>query len=284
MQRKALGKGIEALFSGSEKKTTLSKKYYQDITEVDIGKIQPNPYQPRKGFDENDLSELADSIKENGILQPILVRKKGSGFDLIAGERRLRAAKRVGLKSVPVVIREASGEGLLALALVENIQRKDLNPIEAAKAYKQLIEEFGLTQEGISKRVGKDRSTITNTLRLLSLPGSVQNEIVSGRLSYGHAKVLLSMKPPSLVERTAQQVIQGGLSVRETENRVKKEQRHLGVDLKGIKSPEIIEIEEKLMRHLGVKVKVKGKKNKGKILLEYYSADDLDRLLEILLV
>ena len=284
MARKALGKGIGALFSGSDKKPQLSKTDYPDIAEVEIEKIQPNPYQPRKGFNESDMSGLADSINENGILQPILVRKKGSGFELIAGERRLRAAKKVGLKSVPVVIREASGEGLLALALVENIQRKDLNPIEAAKAYKQLIEEFGLTQEGISKRVGKDRSTITNTIRLLSLPGSVQREIVSGRLSYGHAKVLLSIKLPGLVERAAQQVIQEGLSVRETENRVKKEQRKLGVGSKGIKNPEIIEIEEKLMRHLCVKVKVKGQKNKGKILLEYYSADDLDRLLEILLV
>lgn len=284
MQRKALGKGIEALFSGSQEKIKLRENDYPERLEVAIEKIQPNPYQPRRGFDEDDLSELSVSIKENGILQPILVRKKGSGFDLIAGERRLRAAKLAGLKTIPVVIREASGEGLLALALVENIQRKDLNPMEAARAYKQLIEEFGLTQEGISKRVGKDRSTITNTLRLLTLPGSVQSEIVSGRLSYGHAKVLLSMKVPSLVERTAQRVIREGLSVRETEDQVKKEQRHLKVDLKGTKNPEILEIEEKLMRHLGVKVKVKGNKNTGKIFLEYYSADDLDRLLEILLV
>lgn len=284
MQRKALGKGIGALFSGSQEKTKLGGTNYLDILEVDVGKIQPNPYQPRKSFDEKDLSELSVSIKENGILQPLLVRQKGSGFDLIAGERRLRAAKIAGLKSVPVVIREASREGLLALALVENIQRKNLNPIEAAKGYKQLIEEFGLTQEGISKRVGKDRSTIANTLRLLTLPVSVQREILSGRLSYGHAKVLLSIKLPSLVERTAQQVIQNGLSVRETENRVKKEQRHLGEDSKGSKNPELIEMEEKLMRHLGVKVKVRGNKDKGKILLKYYSSDDLDRLLDVLLV
>ncbi|HEX9756242.1 MAG TPA: ParB/RepB/Spo0J family partition protein [Nitrospiria bacterium] len=283
MQRKPLGKGIGALFSEPRERESGQGSGSEGTVQVSVNRIHPNPYQPRKAFDEKDLSELTDSVKEKGVIQPLLVRKEGEHFELIAGERRWRAAKLAGLEFVPVMVREASGTELLELALVENIQRRDLNPIEAAKAFRQLVEEFGLTQEEIARRVGKDRSTITNTLRLLTLPVTVQAEMVSGRLSYGHAKVLLSMKIPSLIERTVHQIIQNGLSVRETEELLKANQKKSSGGVIHNKAPEVMELEEKLIRHLGTKVKVKGKQDRGRIILEYYSADDLDRLIETLL-
>jgi len=283
MQRKPLGKGIGALFTEHREEELGQASGSQEVIQVSVNRIHPNPYQPRKAFEEKELSELTNSLKEKGIIQPLLVRKEGNHFELIAGERRWRAAKQAGLEFVPVMVREASGTELLELALVENIQRRDLNAIEAGKAYRQLVEEFGLTQEEIAKRVGKDRSSITNTLRLLTLPESVQAEIVSGRISYGHAKVLLSMKTPSLIERTVHQIIQSGLSVRETEELLKTNQKREAGGSAISRSPEVMELEEKLVRHLGVKVRVKGKQDRGRIILEYYSADDLDRLIETLL-
>ncbi len=283
MQRKPLGKGIEALFSEPQVKKEEQILSGGKPLQVEVKQIHPNPYQPRRSFEEKDLSELSHSLKEKGVIQPLLVRKDRVGYELIAGERRWRAAMRAGFDTVPVVVREASGPDLLELALVENIQRKDLNQIEAAKAYRQLSEEFGLTQEDIAKRVGKDRSTVTNTLRLLTLPSFVQSEIVSGRLSYGHAKVLLSMKGPGLIERTARRVIQKGLSVRETERLLKTEQKKTKKDDQVKMNPERMELEDKLFRHLGIKVRVKGAHNRGRIVLEYYSAEELDRLVETLL-
>jgi ParB family chromosome partitioning protein len=284
MQRKALGKGIGALFTVPTGKEGYPEGRSGEMIEVALERIHPNPYQPRMNFDEGELSELADSLKEKGVIQPLLVRSNGSDYELIAGERRLRAAQRAGLKRVPVVVREVSGKELLELALVENLQRRDLNPIEAARAYRQLVEEFGLTQEEVAKRVGKERSSVTNSLRLLALPEVVQRELISERLSYGHAKVLLSVKDAVTIQRMAQLVIQKGLSVRQTEELLQpKKKRYLTQGLKKGRDTELIELEEKLVHHLGTKVRVEGQPTRGRIVIDYFSAEELDRLLETLL-
>ncbi len=283
MQRKALGKGIGALFTVPPGKESYPVDRSGEVIEVALERIHPNPYQPRRHFDEGELSELADSLREKGIIQPLLVRSDGNDYELIAGERRLRAAQRAGLTRVPVVVREASGKELLELALVENLQRQDLNPVEAARAYRQLVEEFGLTQEEVAKRVGKERSSVTNSLRLLTLPETVQHELVSGRLSYGHAKVLLSIKDPALIQQTAQQVIQRGLSVRQTEELLQSKKGSVSRRVKGGRKAELVELEEKLVHHLGTKVRVEGQPARGRIVIDYYSAEELDRLLETLL-
>ena len=270
----ALGRGLNALIPE------------KGLKEIEVSLIKPGPEQPRKDFDKKGLQELAQSIKEKGVLQPVIVRKaEGGGYYLIAGERRWRAAKEAGLKKIPAIIKDADSSTALELALVENIQRDDLNPLEMAEAFKRLIEEYGYTQEELSKRVGKDRATIANYLRILNLPPEIKDLIANNRVSLGHAKAILSLPTKSLQIEIARQVVSKGLSVRETETLCaqKRPDRPSKGRKKMKKDPNILALEEKLKQSLGTKVQIRHSGKKGRIEIEYYSLDELDRLLEILL-
>jgi ParB family transcriptional regulator, chromosome partitioning protein len=284
MTRKPLGRGLGALLSAD--KTSEAT----DSTEIDPSLIEPCSAQPRMRFDDASLNELADSIRENGVVQPLLVRRKGSRFELIAGERRLRAAKIAGLETVPVLIREVPDEKLLEIALVENIQREDLNPIEEAHAYKGLLEGVGLTQESLASRVGRDRSYITNYLRLLRLPDDVQNLVQDKVLSTGHARALLGIPDPSRQSELAATIVKRALSVRETEDLIR---RSAGRTVRprasrvagGQVDPNARALETKLRRELGTQVKVVQKQGQteGIVEIEFYSLADLDRITRRLL-
>lgn len=271
----ALGKGLAALIP--EKKETTG------ILEMSVNAIVPNKYQPRKNFNDTALKELAASIKEKGVIQPIIVRKvSNKSYQLIAGERRWRAAKTAGLSTIPVVIKEAAPAEALELALIENIQREDLNPIETAGAFQRLIKDFNLTHDDLSKKVGKDRATITNYLRILKLPSDVKKWIAEGSLSIGHAKALLQTDDSNVQLAAARKIIHSGLSVRAAEALSKK----ISSSRPKVKAPkdlQIASLEEKLMHSLGTKVRLIHKKKGGKIEIEYYSLEELDRLLEILM-
>lgn len=275
MKRKVLGKGLEALIPNVEEEE-------RTLIEIDIDQIVPNRYQPRKNFDDARLEELATSIREQGVLQPIIVCKRDSIYELIVGERRLRAAKKAGLTTIPAVLKEASAEEMLALALVENLQRDDLNPIEEAEAFRRLVEDFDLTQEDVAQRVGKDRSSITNYLRLLKLPEEIQQGLVDEKISMGHARAILGLKSREEQLELYRKIIARGLSVRQTENLV-RETRTLQPPVSVPKSVYIRNIEEKLKQHFQTKVSVMSKKGKGEIIIEYYSEDDLDRIYSKLL-
>lgn len=278
-KRKALGRGLSALFPDTVITETDKGFFY-----CPIESISPNPHQPRQNFSDSELIELADSIKEKGVIQPILVSRIKDGFQLIAGERRWRAAQKAGLDKIPVLIREVSPAETLELALIENIQRKDLNPIEESSAYQELIEKFHLTQEALSKRVGKDRSTIANFLRLLKLPPLIQQDLIDGRLTTGHARVLVTMESLSAQMEIRDRIIKKSLSVRQTEDLVKKI-----VTLKKPKIPKteadhyIDSLSNDLQKSLGTKVVIRRKGKKGKIIIEFYSDEDLDRLIDHLL-
>jgi len=282
MTRQALGKGIEALIP----ETKEEEKGGRNLVELEIEKIKPNPYQPREKYDPEKLAELANSIKEKGLIQPVVVRKTASGFELVAGERRLKAAKNLGLKLIPALIMENLGKsGMLELTLVENVQREDLNPIETAKGYQRLLSELALSQNEISKRIGKERSSVANTLRLLQLPKSIQNMILSDRLSEGHARAILAVRDPDQQVLLAKRIVKEGLSVREVEALVypqpRKRERKKGLK---ILSPRLQEIEDKLKEVFGTSVRLVQRKKRGRIEIEFYCEDDLDRILEILKV
>jgi ParB family chromosome partitioning protein len=279
MNRKALGRGLGALLS-SDSTIDLGA----EPSEVDLDSIVPGPMQPRTHFDEAALESLAESIRSHGIVQPLLVRRKGDGYELVAGERRWRAAKLAGITRVPVVVKEVPDESLLEIALIENIQRENLNPIEEAQAYRKLIETVGLTQESLASRVGRDRSYITNYLRLLKLTDDVQQLVKEGRLSTGHARALLALNHPDLQRRIARQVIDGGLSVRVTEQLVQKASEEkparrppLPID------PNIKAAETKLRRALGTQVKIlQAADGKGKLEISFFNTRDLDRIYNLL--
>lgn len=269
----ALGKGLGALIPGKT----------EGVLELEIDKIIPSEYQPRRIFKDDTLKELAASIREMGILQPVIVRMADDGsFRLIAGERRLRAARIAGLEKIPALVKDAARAEALELALVENIQREDLNPIETADAFNRLMRDFNLTQDDISKKVGKERATVANYLRILRLPSEVKNWITEGSLSMGHAKALLQLDGARAQTEAAKKIIKKGLSVREAEALSKRLERP--VKTVRHRDPQIASLEEKLIQHLGTKVRLihKGKKG-GKIEIEYYSLDELDRLLGVLL-
>lgn len=273
----ALGKGLDALIP---EKT-------EGVLQLEISRIFPGE-QPRKTFKDEALKELAASIKEKGILQPILVSRSGDGsFKLIAGERRWRAAQLVGLKKIPALVKDVASRDSLEIALIENIQREDLNPIETADAFHRLMKDFNLTQEELSERVGKERATVANYLRLLKLPDEIKMLIYNGSLSMGHARAVLSIEGRANQVDAVRKVIKKGLSVRETEALVKNISSGAGKKTKHAskhKDPQIASLEEKLIKSLGTKARIypKGKKA-GKIEIEYYSLDELDRLLEILI-
>lgn len=272
MENRALGKGLSALIP--EKANKVSTETASLKTEL----IQDNPFQPRTHYDESKLAELKSSIKEKGILVPILVRLKDGEYQVVAGERRLKAARSLNLPEVPAVVREVSDQEALVLALVENIQREELNPIEEAAAYKKLIEEFRYTQDMVAESVGKDRSTITNLLRLLKLPAEIQQSVYDGILSVGHARALLSVELGSEQRRLFELVIKKGLSVRELEALVRP-QKIVKVKTPEQKNYDVVALQEQLQNALGTKVSIVSRKKKGKIVIEYYSLDDLDRII-----
>jgi ParB family chromosome partitioning protein len=284
MEKKALGKGLQALLP---EKKTLVWKVEQDgqaISMVALTKIIPNRYQPRTSFIEDHLDELAQSIKEHGVLQPIVVRRKGDGvYELIAGERRLRAARLAGLSTIPALVRNSNDEKSLALALVENIQRQNLNPMEEAKAYSRLMGEFGLTQDLVASSVGKDRSSIANILRLLTLSKEIQGFVESGTVSLGHAKVLAGVSSPSTQLQIAKRIVAEQLSVRQTEQLVAGKKS--GSSVKHLKSVpnKFHNLEDQLRKHFGTKVQVKAATKGGQIVIHYYSDEELDRVSAIIL-
>ena len=288
MARQPLGRGLSALL-GDEKADTAVRAGTDASIEIDIDLIEPNPEQPRTRFAEENLDELAASIKANGVVQPIVLRRKGDRYQIVAGERRWRASQRAELRRIPAVVREVSDEKMLELALVENIQRQELNPIEEAGAFKRLIESLGLTQEEVAARVGKSRNIIATSMRLLKLPGEVQRELEEGRLSAGHGRALLMSDDPVVQRTVAQEIIDGGLSVREAEKAVKRVRRHpQPVDNKGVTAsvdPNVKAAETKLMRRFNSNVKIiPGRKGPGgKIEIEYYGPEDLDRIYELLM-
>ncbi len=284
MSRKALGRGLSALIA-DEPETGSDRNFL----ELDIDLVNPNSEQPRKSFPETELEELTQSIRTNGIVQPIVVRRQGKLYQIVAGERRWRAAQRAGLGKIPAVVRDVTDEKLLELALIENIQRQELNPIEEAHAYKKLIENLGITQEKVASQVGKTRTFITNYLRLLKLPKKITAYVEDGTLSVGHARALLALEDKNSQLELAVKVINSSLSVRQTERAVKDFGKKPAVsDAKQVKEtkkdPNIVKAETKLRRHYGTQVKIipGAKGESGRIELEYYGEADLDRIYKLL--
>jgi ParB family chromosome partitioning protein len=283
MTRRVLGRGLSALLSDTA--ATAS----EDFLEIDIDLIEPSSAQPRTHFDEGRLDELAQSIRANGIVQPILVRRRGARYQIIAGERRWRAAQRAGLQKVPSVVREIPDDKLLELALIENIQRQELNAIEEAHAYKRLIESLGLTQETVAQRVGRDRSFITNYLRLLRLPEDIQRLVEEEKLTTGHARALLGVDDPDIQRKVAHNIIEQSLSVRETERAIKKIIAGANPATVTLLAPKrddanIKAAETKLRRRFGTQVRIAPSQTGtgGRIEIEYYNDTDLDRLYQLL--
>ncbi len=269
-KRRALGRGLAALIPSAESEAGTN------ITMVAISAIQPNPMQPRQKFREEAVIELADSIRQKGILQPLLVRKIGDTYELIAGERRLRAAERAGLSQVPVTVRNVPDSEMLELALIENVQREDLNPIEEARAYKTMMSELNLTQQELSDRVGKDRSTIANAVRLLQLPEGIRTEIERGDISAGHARALATVGPDNVKLDLAKRVVTQRLSVRQTERLAKRE-----AGVAQAVDRDIADAERRLTEALGTRVRLQCKKDgSGRIEIEYYSLDQLNGLID----
>lgn len=278
-----MGRGLSALIS-----TAPSPEDNEELREIEIDLIKPGEQQPRTSFDEAKLQELAQSIRASGIIQPLLVRRRGGLFELVAGERRWRAAQLAGLSRVPAIVREIPDENLLELALIENIQRQELNAIEEANAYKRLIESLGLTQEEVASRVGRDRTFITNYLRILKLPTEIQSLLEQEKLTFGHARALLGVSDPHLQRRLAQRIYKNNWSVRETESRIRNlAARHQPTPApqSQVVDPNVRAAEAKLRRRLGTQVRIVSAKTgaAGRIEIEFYSAEDLNRLYDLLI-
>jgi len=281
MERRALGKGLSALIP---EKVLESGSHKEEIIYVQSEQIKPNPFQPREDFDQASIEELAQSIKEKGVIQPLLVRRKGDNYELIAGERRLRASNSLGLNEIPIIVRDVSDQDSLELALIENIQREGLNPIEEAHAYQHLIDKFQVTQEKISEVLGKARATITNTLRLLKLPHEIQQEMKKGRISFAHGRTLLEIDDANQQRRLAQDIITKGLSVRELESLIKSS-RPKGLKRKvsqGQSEPLVGILEEQMQHALATKVRIIKRKKRGHINIEFYSQEDLERIANVI--
>lgn len=274
MIKKGLGKGLGALISNEALDEDTG------VVELRINEIEPNAGQPRKFFDDEKLVQLAESIKQHGIIQPIIVKKDNNVYTIIAGERRWRAAKLAGLSRVPVLIKDFTEKQVMEIALIENLQREDLNPIEEADAFLHLMNEFNLTQEQIAVTIGRSRSAVANTLRLLGLSIEVKKFIISGDLTSGHARTLVIIQDEALQKSAAENIIENKLSVRETENYIKNLLKNRENKKTKIENPDFKDVEDKLKNILGTKVKLLANNNKGKITIEYYSNDELDRLLE----
>ena len=284
MPKPALGKGLGALIPTGAPGVSVSGPFPAGITEIELARIVPNELQPRRDFHDDSLKGLADSIREQGVIQPVLVRKRpAGGYELIAGERRCRAAAMAGLRKIPALIKDAAPRDALLLALIENIQREDLNPMETAAAYERLVSDFGLTQEGVSDAVGKERPTVGNFLRLLTLPPEIRGDLASGVLSIGHAKALLSLGAAERQLALRREIVTRGLSVREAATLAKRMSGPGHLKKKKPPSPQVAMLEDELKRALGTRVHIRPRGMKaGRIEIEYYSADELERLLEIL--
>ena len=281
LKRPALGKGIGALLSSAAQEG--GKKYFS----CPIEELKPHDRQPRKTFDDKKMAELVASIEEKGVIQPLVVRRQGDHYQIIAGERRWRAAQKAGLDRVPVVIQDVSEDWALEIALIENIQREDLNPLEEAGAYRYLMDSFDLLQEEVAKRVGKDRSTVANALRLLRLPEKVKNDLVENRLSMGHARALLALEQDEDIIEASQEIIRKKLSVRETEKLIKKIKSMFGTRMlkpavKKSLDPNLLALENTLQEQLGTQVKLLTKGKGGRIEISYHDQDELSRILDLL--
>ena len=277
VQKHGLGKGLGALIPGAD----LTRPSVQEIPLADL---ELNPFQPRKHFNEAALEELASTIREHGILTPVVVRRVGDGFQIIAGERRIRAARLAGLTHVPTIVREASDSQALQMALVENLQREDLNPLEAAEAYQKLVGEFGLTQEELAGRLGRDRSSVANSLRLLRLPKRIRDDVAEGTLSEGHARALLGLEKTADQLKARDEVVRRGLNVRATEALVRRLRRP---DIKNVRGPSqdpnLSALEDQLRTTLGTKVRIVADGKGGTLQITYFSGDDLARIADIIL-
>ena len=294
MAKNVLGRGLDALMAEAEKEAGIDVSVSQTTApaelEIDVDKLLPNPHQPRTEFDKEALQELADSIKENGVIQPVLVEKAdGDNYYIIAGERRTRAAKLAGLKKVPARIQKFSEEKKLEVALIENIQREDLNALEEALAYRKLMDMCGITQDEVARRVGKNRTTVTNALRLLKLPEDMQTSLANDEITAGHARALLSVTNVSDQRILFARILGQDLSVRETERQAaelngggKAAVRTKPKKATEKKDPDIASIEERFIEALGTKVQLKGSLDKGSVQIEYFSRDDLDRIFDLL--
>jgi ParB family chromosome partitioning protein len=278
-RKKGLGKGLGALIPDADLLSRTGEHFFY----CEIEEISPNPYQPRHHVRDRALEELVESVREKGVLQPLLVRKAGDGYQLIAGERRWRAAQMAGLQRVPVIIKESADPEAFELALVENIQRKDLNPVEEAEAYSRLHQEFRLSQEEIAKKIGRDRSTVANVMRLLKVPERIRTDLLEGALSMGHARALLGLPEVSLQVQARDAIIKRGLSVREAERLVrallKKKRRKTAREEDGDLRPVL----DRLIRHFSTRVKIARRGKRGKIEIEFFSDEDLHRILDLLM-
>lgn len=283
-KRKALGRGLEQLFNDEglnfdtiENSIIEEAKTNDQIVEIDLSELRANPYQPRKNFDEEALNELASSIKEHGVFQPIIVKKSIKGYEIIAGERRFRASKLAGMQTIPAIVKDFSDEEMMQIALLENLQRENLTSIEEAKAYKSIIESMNITQDELAKKVGKSRSHVTNILGLLKLPASVQDMVLYNKLSMGHARVLSKLDDPKTIEDLAQRVITEDLSVRKLESLV-YDNEEKEVNTKKSSNNEYKYMENFLKEKLGTNVKI----NNNKISIKFSNVQDLNRILEIM--
>ncbi len=278
-ERKALGKGLSALIPDENELDGGSQRFFM----CPVEKIEPNPYQPRMNFSGPELQEMVESVKNQGVVTPLLVSREQGGYRLIAGERRWRAAQKAGLSRVPVVVREVTEREMMEVALIENLHRKDLNPIEEALAYRRLLEEMGTTQDELARRLGKDRSTIANSLRILTLSGAMQQDVMEGRLSMGHARVLAGVKNESARKRLRDRIISRSLSVRQAESaaaRLAATEKSVKTQVRGNSYHD--SLRESLKKALGTQVEITKKKSGGRIVIHFYSDEDLDRILGIL--
>lgn len=272
--KKGLGKGLGALILSAETEES-------GVKELRINDIEPNSGQPRKHFNDEKLAQLAESIKQHGVVQPLIVQRDGNTYKIVAGERRWRASRIAGLQTVPVIIRDLSSKQVMEIALIENLQREDLNPIEEAEAYEKLMDEYGMTQEEISVTVGRSRPAIANSVRLLALQGKIKDMIIGGEISSGHARALLSIDEKTVQLKAVEEIIKKGLNVRETELLVKRLTTQKIGKKKNINDVEYQAIEERFREIFGTKVKILNNKKNGKILIEYYSTDELDRIISM---
>lgn len=278
---RGLGKGLDAFFANME------PEQEEIVREVSLKELRPNPYQPRKSFDQDSINELKDSILEHGILQPIIARKSIKGYEIVVGERRYRAAKEAGLEKVPVVVRELSEQQMMELAVLENLQREDLTPIEEASAYQLLMDRLKLTQEELANRLGKSRPHIANHLRILSLPMDIQNLISEGKISMGHGRALLGLKKKEKMQQIVEKIIKEGLNVRQLEKLIQDLNDNVPRETKKPKQEKSVFIREQetqLREKFGTTVNIKHNKNKkkGKIEIEFFSNEDLERIIQLL--
>lgn len=277
---KALGRGLEALFTD----ININENNNKELITLDINEISPNPNQPRKLFDSEKIDELAESIKAHGIIQPIIVKAVNSGYEIIAGERRWRAARKAGLKEVPCIIKDIDEQSHMLFAIIENLQREDLNPIEEAKAFDSMLKEYNMTQEDIAKSVGKSRPYIANTLRLLKLSEEIQLLILENKITSGHARALINIEDKQKQKALVLEIIEKGLNVRQTEKAVEENKTKGSKKNKSEKirtDPQIINIQEDLKRIFGTKVTINHRNRKGTVEIEYYSQEELERLIEM---